>query len=313
MTDDSDPLDIPAGLPDWLIEREGDAARSWVASLPVLIEQMCNRWDLTVAGPPTGGGTFAVVIPVVRGGDRAALKCAWPGTGTDDEVTGLRAWNGHGVVRLLAFDPRANVLLLEWLDPDRPLSGLPALEAAPIAGRLIRTLAIHAPPGVPRMAERVERSIAAILALWEVGERPFPRELPDALPGALPAALLSRAIDVGRRYGPDSAPLLVNWDLHHGNILAGARAPWLAIDPMPIAGDPEVAIWPMLLRRVDETRNPDALRVFFDRVVEAGRLDPERARAWTLFRAVDYWLWALDHGLTEDPVRCAKIVDWLEL
>lgn len=59
--------------------------------------------------------------------------------------------------------------------------------------------------------------------------------------------------------------------------------------------------------------DPSALRAFFDRVVEAGVLDGELARGWTLFRAIDYWLWGLDNGLTEDPVRCARIIDWLGL
>ncbi len=25
-------------------------------------------------------------------------------------------------------------------------------------------------------------------------------------------------------------------------------------------------------------------------------------------RSVDYWLWGLEHGLTEDPVRCDRLV-----
>lgn len=277
MPDDSDPEEIPAGLVDWLIEREGDAARSWVTSLPRLIDRMCDRWGLTVAGPPIGGGTFAIVIPVLRGGDRAALKCVWPGTPIHEEVAGLRAWDGRGVVRLLASDPQAHALLLEWLDPERSLSS------------------------VPPVAERVEQAIAAMPVRWNGLGGPFPR------------ALLSRAIDMAPRHGPCSAPLLVNWDLHHGNILAGAREPWLVIDPVIGAGDPEVAIWPMVLRLVDELPNPNALRAFFGRVVEAGGLDPDLARAWALFRAIDYWLWALDYGLTEDPVRCARIIDWLGL
>lgn len=294
-------MQIPAGLMEWLIERKGDAARAWLESLPRLIDEMCVRWNLTVAGPPIGGGTFAVVIPVVREGRRAALKYAWPGSPIREEVAGLRAWNGHGTVRLLDVDLDRNVLLLEWLDPDRPLSSLPALKAASIAGRLIRTLAIDAPPHVRRMPDRAERTIAAMPARWKRLGRPFSE------------ALLRRAIETGRRHGPRSAPLLVNWDLHHGNILAGEREPWLAIDPMIVAGDPELSIWPMLLRRVDEMPDASALGAFFERVVEAGRLDPELARAWTLFRAVDYWIWGLDNGLTEDPVRCARIIDWLGL
>jgi hypothetical protein len=45
---------------------------------------------------------------------------------------------------------------------------------------------------------------------------------------------------------------------------------------------------------------------------EAG-LDTELARCWTLLRAVDYQLWGLNLGLTEDPARCATVIDWLSL
>jgi hypothetical protein len=37
----------------------------------------------------------------------------------------------------------------------------------------------------------------------------------------------------------------------------------------------------------------------------------ERARDWVVWRTVDYWLWGLSAGLTEDPVRCARLVDAL--
>ena len=40
---------------------------------------------------------------------------------------------------------------------------------------------------------------------------------------------------------------------------------------------------------------------------------PELARGWTLLRAVDYQLWVLRLGLTEDPARYATVIDWLSL
>lgn len=226
-------MEIPAGMVGWLIEREGEPARAWAASLPRLIDELCARWNLTIAGRAIGGGTYAVVIPVVRaGGKRAALKCAWHGAPVREEVAGLRAWDGHGVVRLLDADPDRNVLLLEWLDPDRPLSTLPAIAAAPIAGRLIRSLAIDAPPHVERMADRVETLAAKMPARWMALGRPFPE------------APLRRAVETGRRLGPQSASMLVHWDLHHGNILAGRREPWLAIDPVIVAGSTRCRILP---------------------------------------------------------------------
>ena len=30
-----------------------------------------------------------------------------------------------------------------------------------------------------------------------------------------------------------------------------------------------------------------------------------------MVRLVDYWLWALGIGLTEDPRRCATLIEWL--
>ncbi len=282
------------------MQQHGEAARSWIDSLPGLIDEMCARWHLTIVGPPRRG-TFAVVTPVLCDGARAALKCAWPGSPIDEEVAALRAWNGRGVVGLLESEPDRGVLLLEWLDADQPLSSLPAMEAAAIAGRLIRRLAVPAPPEIQRMSERVNAMIGKMPARWERLGRP------------LPEAMLQRTVETGQRHGANSAPLLVNWDLHHDNILAGRREPWLAIDPMIVARDPEVAIWPMLLRRVDEMPDPATLRAFVARIVRAGALNADLARAWTLLRAVDYWFWGLDNGLTEDPVRCARIIDWLGL
>ena len=50
---------------------------------------------------------------------------------------------------------------------------------------------------------------------------------------------------------------------------------------------------------------------YWRRLVDAAELDEPLARAWTLVRCVDYWLWALSVGFTEDPVRCACLIAWL--
>ncbi|WP_261808291.1 hypothetical protein [Nonomuraea sp. C10] len=38
-------------------------------------------------------------------------------------------------------------------------------------------------------------------------------------------------------------------------------------------------------------------------------MDRRAAYAWAVLRSVEYWLWGLGAGLTEDPVRCARIVE----
>jgi streptomycin 6-kinase len=47
---------------------------------------------------------------------------------------------------------------------------------------------------------------------------------------------------------------------------------------------------------------------WFDVIVTEAGLDRDRAAAWVLFRSIDYWLWGLTYGLTEDPMRCARLV-----
>jgi hypothetical protein len=54
---------------------------------------------------------------------------------------------------------------------------------------------------------------------------------------------------------------------------------------------------------------PDARTVseHFDLVVQDAALNRDRARDWVVFRTIDYWLWGLSRGLTEDPVRCQRL------
>lgn len=309
-------VEIPARFAETLIAREGEAGRDWITSLPRLIAELAGRWCLAIDGVPIGE-TFAIVIPVRRGDDQAVLKIAFPTALDVAEVTGLRAWDGRGVVRLLDHDPDRSTLLLERLDADRPLSAVPLMQSAGIAGSLIRRLAIPAPlvippdappegpsaapTGVPLLSRRAAGIAATLPARWEATGRPFPE------------SLLSRAIDIASEIGPRAGTTLANWDLHHGNVLAGSREPWLVIDPMVVAGDPEVSVSPMVLRRVDEMTGPPMPRAFVRRVVAAGGLDPALTAAWLHVRIVDYWLWGLEAGLTEDPARCARLVDWLSV
>ena len=52
-----------------------------------------------------------------------------------------------------------------------------------------------------------------------------------------------------------------------------------------------------------------AIRRLLDTLVLSAELDAERAVMWVIVRCVDYWLWGIAHGLTEDPVRCRRILE----
>src|SRR5262249_50310539 len=143
------------------------------------------------------------------------------------EIQALAAWNGHGAVQLLEADLERRAMLLERLASRRSLEDLPIAEAGPIAGQLLPRLAIPASKGLPLQINLARRIADDLIARWEQLQRPIPRTLVDA------------ARDWAEQNGPSAGSLMVNWDLHYGNVLAGEREPWLAIDPKIVVGDPE--------------------------------------------------------------------------
>jgi len=181
---------------------------------------------------------------------------------------------------------------------DGSLRALPIEEALAVLGAMMRRLAVPAPEPVPSTAEIVASRAAALPADWERLGRPFDK------------AFLSLGREAATRLTePTGDPALdgalaVDGDLHSGQVLRGSREPWLTVDPVLLRGDIAYDLGRMLWTRLDEL--PD-IRAGFDVVVSAARLEADRARDWVVFRAIDYWLWCLSRGLTDDPVRCERL------
>ena len=297
-------MSAPGGIPDGLAEDVerlfGDPGRAWLATVPAILDRAARDWALALDGPPRHGA-HGLVVPVRQAGIAFALKIAYPDETTALEIAGLRAWDGHGTVRLVDAIPSDGAVLMERLDAGRDLTSLPIDEAIREAGRLTRRLAI-APPVDAAFASTAGRAteIASTLAeRWDHLGRPFP---PSRLERTVPLAKSLARSDSGR---------MATWDLHSENVLWGDRAGWTMIDPMPLTGDPEVALAPFLWTRVEEIAGPGHLQQLLQGYVAFGALDAARTWSWLTVRLADYWLWGLDIGLTIDPQRCRTLLDWL--
>ncbi|WP_433662081.1 aminoglycoside phosphotransferase family protein [Nocardia sp. CA-128927] len=266
---------VPESFAERLARNEGETARAWLATLPALAEEYIRRWQLRVDGPVMHG-CAGLVLPATRAdGTSVVLKLSIVTPETRDEPLVLATWNGAGAVRLLDSDAEHGVLLLERLDSTRSLLTEPIDDAVRIATGLLRRLAIPAPPGLGRdLRDEAERHAAELPADWQRLGAPFPRKLLDA------------AVDACNQLGPNAARLLVNEDLHYENVLAGTREPWLVIDPKPLVGDPEFTTLSLIWNR----RSESSLDERFAAIVDGASLDADRARAWTLVRAVRNWL-----------------------
>ncbi|MDQ3657827.1 MAG: aminoglycoside phosphotransferase family protein [Chloroflexota bacterium] len=267
----------------------------WLDRLPETVRTLCERWSLTRDGPVRHGSN-AIAVPVRRHGEPLVLRVTPPDARTADEVRALRFWAGRGTVRLLDADPANGASLLERLDGERTLAWLPLDEAVPIIGRMMRRLALPAPPDVPSTASIVRERATTLEPQWERLGRPFSRRI------------LNAGVEAASDLGQSSSSLAVNGDLHFEQVLAGTREPWLVVDPVLLRGDIEYDLARILWSRLDEIgTDTDILRHVGTVVHEAG-LEYDRALAWIVYRTVDYWLWGLDYGLTEDPVRYARLV-----
>jgi streptomycin 6-kinase len=288
-------IEVPASfraMPRWWSEGTG-----WLDALPMLAAAQCERWALRPDGKPRHGSN-ALVLPVRRDEERLALRLSPPGPDLATTVASLDFWSGRGTVELVATDPDRGALLLEWLDADRSLACLPPAEAFPIIGRTIRRLAVPAPTSVRSTGEEAIEEADGWRQRWsDLGE-------------PIPARVLDTALASVRTLAePETPELAVDADLHFEQVLAGVREPWLVVDPVLLRGDIGYDLGRILWSRLDELGNDAAVRRWFDILVEAAGLDVERARRWVVTRATSYLFWGLEHGLTEDPPRCLRLLD----
>lgn len=288
-------IDIPAALAASLTHFHGPAGRAFLTALPRLAADHLDRWDLRLDGPPMHG-RCALVLPVARAdGTPAALKLQIPDEETEGEPTALRTWAGDGAVRLLDHDPATGALLLERLDPARLLAHDPDDHRVVlvIARLLARLTARPAPPDLRRTLGSVAQDLL---------ER-TPRALPR-VPDPATRRLLADCAAAVREVAAEPGDRLLHWDLHDENVLGAARAPWLAIDPKPLAGDPGFDLWPALVNRFD----PEDVRWRFDAMTEALALDRDRARSWTLARLLQTCLWSVEaeHEIEEEWLEAGR-------
>ncbi|HEX5569441.1 MAG TPA: aminoglycoside phosphotransferase family protein [Streptomyces sp.] len=264
---------------------------AWLERLPDLVQELGERWELTLKAPFTGG-SCSWVAPVRRAdGTRAVLKVSWPHREAAGEAEALRLWRGRGCVRLYEHDPGRYALLLEHCVPGTGLKDvghLPVEERLLVGAGVLREL-WEAPVPPDTGLDRVEEVTGA----WaDTTEERMARFRP---PG-FDAGLVALGVRLLREL-PETATrrVVVHGDLNPGNVLAAQRRPWLAIDAKPMVGDPLYDPWPLIEQIDAPFALPDPRPVVAARcALVAGALgeDTARLQAWAAARRVESALWA---------------------
>ena len=300
--------DIPPDFARTMQEVHGPAGSEWLDRLPDLLAHCEQRWWLAVM--PPFALSYNYVAPAGReDGSGVVLKVGYPSQELMAEIEALRLYDGRGIVRLIDADRERGVLLLERLSPGTPLSRLADDEqATSIAAGVMRQLWRPAPP---------EHSFPTA-ARWALGLGRL-REHFGGTTGPFPARLVEQAESLfAELLASASEQALLHGDLHHDNILAAEREPWLAIDPKGLVGEPAYEVGALMRNQLPKPLAGEFARRFLSRRLDqlAEELGLERARlhGWSLAQAVLSAWWSFeDHGHGWEPaIALAEILSGMQ-
>lgn len=265
------PLNIPARLRASCGQKPERAA--WLDRLPDTLRILERRWALTLDVPfDNDEVSCAWVAPAaLRDGTSAVLKLAMPHMEGEDELQGLRFWDGNPTVQLLDGDEHLGAMLLERCEPGTALRALPEPEQDLEISRLLRRL--WRSPSAPHFF----RHLSILTEYWRDDTLADVNRWPDG-------GLVREGLALFRELAT-SAPtdVLLATDLHAGNVLRSQREPWLVIDPKPFVGDPGYDATQHLFNCEERLRfDPDGL---IHRLADLLEVDYDRIRLWTFARA----------------------------
>ena len=294
-----------------MVELHGAAGAAWLERLPALIADLADRWSLRVLAPfePL---SYNYVAPAVRsastsGEGPVVLKVGVPHPELLTEIEALRLFDGRGAVRLLEADAARGALLLERLVPGTPLADLKDDAAATsLAAGVMRQLWRPLPPGHPfPTVERWALGLDRLRARFGGGCGPFPAPLVERAESLFAELIAS----MGER-------VLLHGDLHHHNILAAGRQPWLALDPKGLAGEAEYEAGALLRNPIPAFLAwPDLPRITrrrVDQLAEELGFDRARLTGWAIAQAVLAGWWSYEdtgHGWRKWMVCAEALIE----
>ncbi|WP_093798758.1 aminoglycoside phosphotransferase family protein [Streptomyces sp. Wb2n-11] len=297
-------FEAPPRLVRALGEAYGDAAAAdWLGKLPELAEEAVSRRELTVERVQNPGGRSSLVVLVrQQDGTPAALKIAPEEAGPGPERAALAHWNGWGAVQLLDREETGGgEFLLERLHSEVSLRSLPEAKALLEAAGTVRRLWVEPPADHPfeTVAQRTARQAAAM------------RSAGPSLVPLVEAALAAR----DELTASAGELLLLHGNFRQGKVLAGDRAPWLAVGPDPLVGERAYDLARLVRDRIEDLVATAAGASVTRRRVNklADSLDVDRARlhGWTLFRAVESGVRATAAGRHQDAELLLEFAGWL--
>lgn len=218
-------MKYPAAFVDKITGAFQEEGKQWLNRLHLVIEEYKEKWELSIEEPVDNLSYNYVINVTQQDGTQAILKIGVPNWDFSNEINTLITYNGTGCVKLLRFDYKDGIMLLEKLSPGNMLSDLPEEEA-------IETY-VEVWSKLPRTVNPTY-SMTEIITWFSGFDRFLRSEYADKYP--LKEFVLEAKSFVSDFINNKDEIFLLHGDLHHENILFSDSHGWTAIDPKGVIG-----------------------------------------------------------------------------
>lgn len=281
----------------------GEAGETFLASLPALIEEASQRWQLTNV-QPVSNLSYNFVAFATRGRDKVILKIGVPNRELVSEMEALKLFNGEGACQIIDCDEEKGFLLIEQLQPGKMLSELENDdERTRIALQVMKKIWRPA----PEMGKFIRlkdwfAELENIRPTFNGMTVPYPKELVEQVESSLPELFADEHH-------------LIHGDFHHFNVLSSERG-WLAIDPKGVIGPCGYEVGPLMINPWDNSIGSAQFEVRAKRRVSLLReglgWEREKIIQWSTAHALLSSWWDYPNGDWEYSLRCANIFSGLK-
>lgn len=295
---------LPSDFKKRNLDLHGSNGQEWIEKLPSLIRTIEQSWEIEVTTTHKSLTYNYVAFAENGEGKKTILKIGFPSTALDREAKCLEIFNGSGAARLLKYNSDLGALLIERIEPGYNLEKLGEQKAIQAIASVINEL--HRPVNTNLDFPTIQD--------WGISFKHLRNQFNGGT-GPLPSNLINEGEAVFKALSESmSSPVLLHGDLHHGNILAGTRKSWLAIDPKGVIGEPEYEIGAFLRnpmsKLVYEDNLAGLLKDRIDIMSEMTGYDKKRISEWGFTQAVLSAIWSFEDHRSgwKNALEIARIV-----
>lgn len=280
----------------------GQQGQEWLDNLPNLVNQLADHWKLSNL-QVLPSLTYNYVLSCFQGEQPVVLKVGFSKKELQSEADALRAFSGHGCIRLLDHSIELGALLLPRAAPGTTLKST-----------TLKSL-------FPAQDDHAVKIISSVIKELQSAQLPSTGKFPDI---SVWLAILDKDLNILPKYlakarklrehllSTSTNKVLLHGDLHHENILLCGENKWIAIDPKGVIGDPVFEVGASIRNPIpDLLKNSDPRQIIQNRITlfsEQCNVDPKRIFDWVYVQAVMCACWAI-----EDNADAAYIFKFLEI